>query len=339
MKFGLHWIIVWIYLGCLLQISDGQAPVYFNGPGNFTYNSCPVSACRACSGGYYLQGCGGTQQGTCTPCSATLPANAHWTPPAYSDNCLFACDAAYTLSNGQCVVGSNSGYAIALSISLPQTAAQVISSLGALVSTFSSLIGCGTCGDPTLTPVVCTSCKIYLTIQQISAVRRLLVPSTAVSVQIVQTQQSQASTAAAALTQTNINNQLASSGLPPATVISAASITVVLLNSPTTVPAVTTGQPQPTTAAPTTAAPATAAPTTAAPTPQPTAPPATLPPVPSPAPSSGGDSGNGNMTTIIGVVVAVVALILIGVIIYFVMHKSHVTVASQGLATPFRGGP
>ena len=41
-------------------------------PGGYTPTSCAVSACRVCSNGNYLMGCGGTASGECTACTNTF---------------------------------------------------------------------------------------------------------------------------------------------------------------------------------------------------------------------------------------------------------------------------
>ena len=92
------------------SVAQGTGKVY-TGHGYFG-NNCPIAACStlaaACVNGKYLAGCRttNTDQGTCTGCSNSLPANAAWTSNGglSATGCTWACLANFDLSGNQCIL-------------------------------------------------------------------------------------------------------------------------------------------------------------------------------------------------------------------------------------------
>ena len=303
----------WMCYMCLFQIETilGQIPKYYTKPGFFTPNSCPSENCQTCPSGEYLKGCERENAGICQTCTNSLPSNAQWKTPSFVETCPFECKTAYVLSSDglSCVVGPDSGYQVAVTIALPLSASGVNSVLDELVASFAALGGCGQCGSSTAVPVVCDSCKLYITVTQLSARRRnLLAASSSVEVKIVKTQEASANTVLSALTETNINTQLAAASIPAAQVTSPAEKSVVLLNPPSPPPS-----PPPSTPPP-------------PPSPPGSSPTGKTTPVPN---SSSGDSGNSNTGIIVGVVVSVVLVVVIVVVVYFVLRQNQNVVVTR----------
>ena len=207
-----------------IQLINCQTPKFFTDHGFFTSDSCPFSVCTRCGVGQYKSGCLGVDAGHCADCTG-LPLNAVWkTEGGFSDACTFECKPAYTLTGRSCVIKPDSIYTVVISIALPLTAVQVNAKKDSIITSFAALADCGTCGSLTADPVVCQRCKLFVTVLQ-TAARRLLAPTSTVSVTIEQLSgSSQATTTAAALTVTNINTQFAIASVPNCAVISSATV-------------------------------------------------------------------------------------------------------------------
>jgi hypothetical protein len=152
-------------------------------------NAGTCETCASCAAGKYSLNCAGTNAGTCPSCTNTLPANAEFVAPSTSATCAWKCKTGYDLSGVTCVFGSTSVYSVSASIRLPLTTEAVSQNLPAIARTFASLGGCNGCSIPTLVTaaaIVCTNCKVFITISAAPS-RRLLAASSIVSVTIVQT--------------------------------------------------------------------------------------------------------------------------------------------------------
>lgn len=209
-----------------IPLITGQIPKIFTDHGLFTSNSCPTRDCTRCGVGLFKENCGGLNSGQCSECTG-LPLNAVWTTDGrFTDSCEFECKPAYTLTDGLCVVKPDSIYTVEISISLPLSSTGVNAVKESIIQSFATLANCGTCETTIANPVVCQQCKLYITVQQ-TAARRLLAPTSTVSIKIEQLSgSSQATATAAALTVSNINTQFASSSIPNCAVVSSAAVVV-----------------------------------------------------------------------------------------------------------------
>ncbi len=219
-----HW---WVCIFTLhISYISCQIPRYYNGSGNFE-NKCPTTECPRCSIGEFRQACASTSQGYCSPCNGQLPENALWVTDGWFNNsCKFGCSPAYSLVGGVCVVKPDSVYVVSMSIAIPLSAADVNTQKLGIVMAFSALSNCGTCGSYTASPIICQRCRIFLTVQQ-TAARRLLAPTSTVSVTIEQLSgSSQAAATASALTDTNINTLLSLNSIPNVVILAPAAVQV-----------------------------------------------------------------------------------------------------------------
>ncbi len=222
------------YLLSLIMVpfSACQLPSFFTGPGLYTANSCPTTSCVRCGVGFYRRGCTNANEGFCQACTGVLPANAEWvTDGGFSVNaadnlCISECKAAYEWFNGICRVKADSVYVVEISISLPLSCNDLVDKKEDVIGAFSLLSNCGMCGPHSENPVVCERCRIFVTCSQTLA-RRLLAPTSTLSFSLTQLNgAAQATLTASALTESNINAQLASKSIPASAVIQTASIEV-----------------------------------------------------------------------------------------------------------------
>ena len=216
--------------GCILwlcvPIVSCQTPKFFTGAARFS-DACPSELCTRCDIGFFKSGCVGIISGHCATCFGDKPENAEWvTDGGFNNSCSYACNPAFTLTNGACVVKPDSVYVVSIKVSLPLSSADVNSQLDKIVRAFAILSNCGTCQAPALRSVQCQNCRILLTIEQ-TAARRLLAPTSSVSLTIEQLGGStQAINTETALTEANINAQLTINSVPNCAVITGAALQV-----------------------------------------------------------------------------------------------------------------
>jgi hypothetical protein len=323
-----------------LQLIEGQQPRYYTGNGGFT-DSCPFDVCTRCEPGFFKQSCSGTNPGTCERCNG-LPDNAVWiTDGGFSDACTFNCKPAYTPVGNTCVARADSVFVVSVAISLPLSSAEATAQKDKIVSSFAFLGSCGICGSSNVNPILCERCRISLTIEQ-TAARRLLAPTSKVSVSIEQlTGSTQATVTSSVLTVTNINSMLTVNSLPSCVVVTEAAVQVLPPPpTPSAGPAATTVRPT-TSKTQTTSRSSTTVPvTTANVAPPPTtapAPPITnssrrdgvpAPPV-SPVPESS-DSGT-NIGMIVGISVGVIVVVIVVASIFLCCHVTRPRQPGYGL--------
>ena len=211
----------------------GQPPSYFIGPGLFTSASCLTEPCSRCGTGFFKANCTGIQPGSCAKCTTPLPANAEYTSDGgFSDSCSVGCKEAFELIGGVCAVKASSIYVVAISISLPLSAADVASKKVDIIRVFADLSSCGACGSYEPNPIICERCRILVNVTQ-TAARRLLAPTSILDLSLQQLDGlSQATATATALTASNINTQLASKSVPQSAVLSNAEIRVQAAPAP-----------------------------------------------------------------------------------------------------------